>query len=156
MPFDWLTKPAGVTGIELKYVGHYHDSRVTDPVTGLKRRMSNRPLWHQEWQLRYDATQLGLVYGATFYAQESNNAYFFNEFRRQSDGVRSVLFIEYTKFKLGTVRLEVVDLPDFRRDRFIYADTRASGTLDQIVNSQTRTRSVDPAIDLGEVLIIRS
>jgi outer membrane receptor protein involved in Fe transport len=146
LPFDWLTKPIGVTGIELKYVGHYHGSRVTDPVTGLTRRMSNRPLWHQEWQLRYDASQLGLVYGATFYTQESNNAYFFNEFRRQSDGVRSVLFVEYTKFKLGTVRLEVVDLPDFRRDRFIYADTRASGTLNQIVN---RRRELDPLIQLS-------
>ncbi len=146
LPFDWLTKPAGFTGVELKYVGHYHGSRVTDPVTGLKRRMSNRPLWHQEWQLRFDATQLGLVYGATFYAQESNNAYFFNEFRRQSDGVRSVLFIEYTKFKLGTLRLEVTDLPDFRRDRFIYADTRASGTLNQIVN---RKRELDPLIKLS-------
>jgi outer membrane receptor protein involved in Fe transport len=146
LPFDWLTKPLGVTGIELKYVGHYHDSRVTDPVTGLKRRMSNRPLWHQQWDLRYDATDLGLVYGATFFAQESNNAYFFNEFRRQSDGVRSVLFMEYTKFKLGTLRLEVVDLPDFRRDRFIYADTRASGTLSQIVN---RKRELDPLIQLS-------
>lgn len=146
LPFDWLTKPAGVTGIELKYIGHYHGSRVTDPVTGLKRRMSNRPLWHQEWQLRYDATQLGLVYGATFFAQESNDAYFFNEYRRQSDGVRSVLFIEYTKFKLGTLRLEVVDLPDFRRDRFIYNDTRASGTLSQIVN---RRRELDPLIQLS-------
>lgn len=146
LPFDWLTKPAGVTGIELKYIGHYHGSRVTDPVTGQKRRMSNRPLWHQEWQLRYDATQLGLVYGATFYTQEDNDAYFFNEYRRQSDGVRSVLFVEYTKFKLGTLRLEVVDLPDFRRDRFIYNDTRASGTLNQIVN---RRRELDPLIQLS-------
>ncbi len=146
LPFDWLTKPAGVTGIELKYIGHYHGSRVTDPVTGMQRRMSNRPLWHQEWQLRYDATQLGLVYGATFYTQETNDAYFFNEYRRQSDGVRSVLFVEYTKFKLGTLRLEVVDLPDFRRDRFIYNDTRASGTLNQIVN---RRRELDPLIQLS-------
>lgn len=145
LPFDWLTKPIGFTGVELKYVGHYHGSRVTDPVTGLDRRMSNRPLWHQEWNLRYDAPDLGLVYGATFYAQESNNAYFFNEFRRQSDGVRSTLFIEYTKFKLGTLRLQVIDLPDFRRDRFIYADTRASSGLSQIVN---RKRELDPLIQL--------
>ncbi|MBL0925440.1 MAG: TonB-dependent receptor [Sphingomonadaceae bacterium] len=145
LPFDWLTKPIGFTGLELKYVGHYHGSRVTDPVTGLNRRMSNRPLWHQEWNLRYDAPAVGLVYGATFYTQESNNAYFFNEFRRQSDGVRSTLFIEYTKFKLGTLRLQVIDLPDFRRDRFIYADTRANSGLSQIVN---RKRELDPLIQI--------
>jgi hypothetical protein len=145
LPFDWLTKPFGVTGLELKYVGHYHGSRVIDPVTGLKRRMSNRPIWHQQWDLRYDVTDLGLVYGASFYTQESNNAYFFNEHRRQADGVRTNLFIEYTKFKLGTLRLQVIDLPDFRRDRFIYTDTRASGTLNQIVN---RKRNLDPLIML--------
>jgi outer membrane receptor protein involved in Fe transport len=145
LPFDWLTKPIGFTGLELKYVGHYHGSSVTDPVTGLTRRRSNVPLWHQEWDLRYDATDLGLVYGAKFYAQESNNAFFFNEFRRQSDGVRTTLFVEYTKFKLGTLRLQVTDLPDFRRDRFIYTDTRANSGLGQIVN---RKRELDPLIQL--------
>ena len=145
LPFDWLTKPVGVTGVELKYVGHYHGSSVTDPVTGAKRRMSNRPLWHQQWDLRYDVSDLGIVYGASFYAQESNNAFFFNEFRRQSDGVRSSVFVEYKKLKIGTLKLQVIDLPDFRRDRFIYNDTRASGTLSGIVN---RKRSLDPLIQL--------
>jgi outer membrane receptor protein involved in Fe transport len=145
LPFDWLTKPMGFAGLELKYVGHYHGSSVTDPVTGVTRRRSNVPIWHQEWDLRYDATDLGLVYGAKFYAQESNNAFFFNEFRRQSDGVRTTLFIEYTKFTLGTLRLQVIDLPDFRRDRFIYTDTRANSNFGQIVN---RKRELDPLIQL--------
>ena len=145
LPFDWLTKPIGVTGIELKYVGHYHGSSVTDPVTGTKRRMSNRPVWHQQWDLRYDISDLGLVYGASFYTQTSNNASFINEFRRQRDGVRSSVFVEYKKFKLGTLRLQVIDLPGFRRDRFIYADTRASGTLTQTVS---RKRLLDPLIQL--------
>jgi outer membrane receptor protein involved in Fe transport len=145
LPFDWLTKPMGFTGVELKYVGHYHDGRITDPVTGLKRGRSNTPLWHQQWDLRYDATELGLVYGASFSAQESNEAFFFNEYRRQADGVRTSLFIEYTKLKIGTLRLQVIDLQDFRRDRFIYADTRANSGLSQIVN---RKRELDPLIQL--------
>ena len=145
LPFDWLTKPVGFTGLELKYVGHYHGSSVTDAVTGLKRRMSFRPVWHQSWDLRYDATDLGLVYGVSFNTQESSNAYFFNEYRRQSDGVRTNVFIEYKKLKLGTLRLEVIDLPDFRRDRFIYADTRANSGISQIVN---RKRNLDPLIQL--------
>jgi hypothetical protein len=146
LPFDWLTRPAGVTGIELKYVGHYHGSRVTDPVTGLKRRMSNRPIWHQQWDLRYDATEIGMVFGASFNAQESNETYFFNEYRRETDGVRSNIFIEYKKLKIGTLRLQVTDLPDFRRDRFIYEDTRASGILSEIIN---RKRASDPLIQLS-------
>lgn len=145
LPFDWLTKPIGFTGVELKYVGHYHGSRVTDPVTGLNRRMSSRPVWHQQWDLRYDVTDLGLVYGASFFAQESDNAYFFNQFRRQSEGVRSTIFVEYKKFKLGTLKLQVIDLPDFRRDRFFHADTRANSGLSQIVK---RKRFLDPLIQL--------
>lgn len=145
LPFDWLTKFVGVSGVELKYVGHYHDSRVTDPVTGKTRRMSNRPLWHQQWDLRYDVTNLGLVYGASFYVQDTNNAFFFNEYRRQQDGVKTNLFVEYTKFKLGTLRLQVIDLPEFHRNRFIFSDTRATSTISEIIN---RKRSLDPLIQL--------
>lgn len=145
LPFDWLTKPAGITGIEIKYTGHYHGSRVTDPVTGEKRRMSNRPVWHQEWELRHDIADSGFVYGVTAYVQEENNSYFFNELRRQKEGVRTNAFIEYKKFKLGTLRLQYISIPDFNRDRFIYTDTRASGQINQIVN---RKRFLDPLIQL--------
>ncbi len=141
LPFDWLTKPAGIAGIEVKYTGHYHGSRVTDPVTGEKRRMSNRPLWHQEWQLRHDIADSGFVYGVTAYVQEANNAYFLNEFRRQKEGVRTNLFVEYKKFKLGTLRLQYTSIADFNRDRFIYTGTRATGAVTQIVNRQ---RFLDP------------
>lgn len=145
LPFDWLTKAVGVSGVELRYVGHYHGSSVTDPVTGFKRRMSNRPLWHQQWDLRYDATDLGLVYGASFNVQKASYAYFFNELRRQADGTRTSIFVEYTKFKLGTLRFQVNDLAGFNRDRFIYTGTRASGQLSQIVN---RERLLDPQFQL--------
>jgi hypothetical protein len=145
LPFDWLTKPAGITGIEVKYVGHYHDSQVTDPVTGMKRRMSNRPLWHQQWELRHDIANSGFVYGVTANVQEANNAYFLNEFRRQKEGVRTNLFVEYKKFKLGTLRLQYTSIPDFQRDRFIYSGTRGSGTITQIVN---RRRYLDPLLQL--------
>lgn len=141
LPMDWLTKPVGISGVEVKYTGHYHGSRVTDPVTGLKRRMSNRPVWHQEWSLRHDIANSGFVYGVSAYVQEANHAYFFNEYRRQKEGVRTNLFVEYKKFKLGTLRLEYISIPDFSRDRFVYAGTRASGTLTQIVN---RRRYLDP------------
>ena len=147
LPFDWLTKPLGVTGIELKYVGHYHDSRVTDPVTGLERRMSYRPLWHQNWNLRHDIAGTGIVWGASVGAQAANNAYFFNQFRRQQEGSNVSAFVEYNKFKLGTLRLQVVGLTGskFNRDRFIYADIRASGVLTQIIS---RERTLDPRVQL--------
>jgi hypothetical protein len=145
LPLDWLTRPIGFAGIEAKYIGHYHGSKVTDPVTGLNRRISHRPLWHQQWDIRYDMADLGLVFGASFSVQEPNYAYFFNEIRRQHEGTRSTLFIEYSKFSLGTLRFQVTDMAGFHRDRFIYTGTRASGELDQIVN---RKRTLDPLLQL--------
>jgi len=146
LPLDWLTKPIGFAGVEARYVGHYHGSRVTDPVTGLNRRVSHRPLWHQQWDVRHDMADLGLVFGASFGVQDANFDYFFNEKRRQQEGTRTTIFVEYSKFKLGTVRFEVTDMAGFRRDRFIYAGTRASGTLGQIVN---RERKLDPLLQLS-------
>ncbi|MFN3620734.1 hypothetical protein [Sphingorhabdus sp.] len=146
LPLDWLTKPVGIIGMEVRYVGHYHGSRVTDPVTSLKRRMSNRPLWHQQWDVRYDVAALGLVYGASFSVQDANSAYFFNEIRRQQEGTRTTIFVEYSKLKLGTIRFQVTDMANFNRDRFIYNGTRASNALAQIVN---RERSLDPLLQLS-------
>lgn len=146
LPLDWLTKPIGFAGVEVRYVGHYHGSRVADPVTGLNRRVSHRPLWHQQWDIRYDMADLGLAYGASFGVQDANFDYFFNEIRRQQEGTRTTTFIEYSKFKLGTIRFQVTDMAGFRRDRFIYAGTRASGSLAQIVN---RERKLDPLLQLS-------
>jgi hypothetical protein len=47
---------------------------------------------------------------------------------------------------LGTIRFQVTDMAGFRRDRFIYAGTRASGSLGQIVN---RDHSLDPLLQLS-------
>lgn len=145
LPLDWFTKSVGFSGMEVKYTGHYHGSRVTDPVTGQSRRMSNRPVWHQEWALRHDIAKSGFVYGVTAYVQAQNNAYFFNEYRRQKEGVRTNVFIEYSKFKLGTLRIQYTSIPDFGRDRFIYAGTRATGPITQIVN---RRRYLDPLFQI--------
>ena len=146
LPLDWLTKPIGFAGIEVRYVGHYHGSRVTDPVTGLDRRVSRRPLWHQDLDIRHDIAGLGIVYGASFRVQDANYDYFFNEKRRQQEGPRATIFMEYSKFKLGTIRFQVTDMAGFQRDRFIYVGTRASGTLEQIVN---RERRLDPLLQLS-------
>lgn len=146
LPLDWLTKPIGFAGIEVRYVGHYHGSRVTDPVTGLDRRVSRRPLWHQDLDIRHDIAGLGIVYGASFRVQDANYDYFFNEKRRQQEGTRATIFMEYSKFKLGTIRFQVTDMAGFQRDRFIYVGTRASGTLEQIVN---RERRLDPLLQLS-------
>jgi hypothetical protein len=144
LPFDWL----GIAGMELKYVGHYHGSRLRDPVTGLNRRVSYRPLWHQDWNLRHDIKGTGIVWGLSWGERATGNAYFFNQYRRETFGSRNNFFVEYNKFKYGTLKLELINpLGDkLLRDRFFYNDTRASGVLTQIVN---RDRRLDPRIQVS-------
>jgi hypothetical protein len=148
LPFDWLTASIGVTGLELKYVGHYHGSSLTDPITGLKRRVSYRPLWHQNWDLRHDIKDSGIVWGLSWAERATGNAYFFNQYRRETFGSNVSVFVEYNRFKYGTVKLEAIGLGGQKllRDRFVYDDTRASGVLTQIIN---RDRRLDPRIQIS-------
>ena len=148
LPFDWLTKPIGITGMEVKYVGHYHGSRVTDPVTGATRRASFRPEWHQEWDFRHDIAKSGIAWGFTVFAAAPQRAYFVSQFREQREATKIKAFVEYKKFSLGTLRLQVFDLTGkaFERDRYLYTGTRANGTITQIIN---RDRRIDPQIQLS-------
>lgn len=148
LPFDWITKPLGVTGMELKYVGHYHESRVTDPVTGQTRRISYRPLWHQNWNFRHDIAGSGIVWGLSWAERAAAKAYFFNQYRLENFGSNASAFIEYNKLKLGTLRIEIIDLTGTKlfRNRFFYNDTRASNVLTQIIN---RERTFDPRIQIS-------
>ncbi len=147
LPFDWLTKPIGVSGIELKYVGHYHGSRVTDAVTGEKRRVSFRPKWHQTYELRHDLAKAGMAYGVTINTQSPVTASFVNQFRTQRNLTDVQAFVEYRKLKWGTLRLRVFDIggAPFTRTRLIYSGTRASGIVTQIID---RKRDLDPQFEL--------
>jgi hypothetical protein len=135
LPFDWLTKPIGITGMEVKYVGHYHGAKVTDPVTGLSRGRSNEPLWHQNWDFRHDITKAGIVWGVSAQIAAPTYEYFFNQVRRFNAGVEIFPFIEYKKLKIGTLRFQVGNPTNVRlnRDRFFYDGTRASGQIIQTI-----------------------
>ncbi len=148
LPFDWITKPLGVTGMELKYVGHYHGSRVTDPVTGEKRIRSFNPEWHQSFEFRHDVAKAGVAWGFEAQLQAPQKAYFVDQFRSQQNLENISAFIEYKKFKLGTVRLKAFNITGspFERTRFNYSGTRASGSVIQIIE---RRRSLNPILLLS-------
>jgi hypothetical protein len=147
LPFDWLTRSIGITGMELKYVGHYHGSRVTDAVTGQKRRVSFRPEWHQTYEFRHDLAKAGMAYGVTINTQSPVTASFVNQFRTQRNLTDVQAFVEYRKLKWGTLRLRAFHLggSPFERRRFIYSGTRAGGVVTQIVQ---RRRELDPQFEL--------
>ncbi len=146
LPFDWATRDLGITGMELKFVGHYHGSRVTDPVTGEKRKVSFRPEWHQDWEFRHDIAKAGIAYGFKVQTMAPGYAYFVNQIRRQHSLLNiDNAFIEYRKLKLGTIRLSVEDLngEPFHRERVFFSGTRASGVITSYIE---RSRKLDPRI----------
>ena len=126
--------------MEIKYVGHYHGSQVTDPITGRFRRVSNRPLWHQNWEFRHDIGKSGIAWGVQAFAASSINQSFIDQFRTTYQEPQFSGFIEYKKFKYGTLRFQVVDATEalWLRNRYFYAGTRASNTLTRIVERDRR------------------
>ncbi len=140
LPFDWMTKPLGIAGMEVKYVGHYHGSAVTDPVTGLSRSRSGAPLWHQNWDFRHDIGKTGFTWGISANAHAINRQYFINQYRTTREAPNISIFAEYKKFKFGTIRFEAQDAtrPVFLRDRFFYQDTRASGIQTTSISRERR------------------
>ncbi len=147
LPFDWLTKSIGIMGMELKYIGHYHGSRVTDPVTGQMRRVSFRPQWHQSYEFRHDFAKAGMAYGVTINTQAPVTASFVNQFRTQRNLTDVQAFVEYRKLKWGTLRLRAFHLggSPFERTRFLYSGTRAGGVVTQIIE---RRRELEPQFEL--------
>jgi hypothetical protein len=148
LPFDWITQPIGISGMELKYVGHYHGARVIDPVTGRARGRSNEPVWHQEWNFRHDIAKLGIAWGFTANQAASNYDYFFNQIARYRTGAEFFAFVEYKKWKAGTIRFQVGNPTNvhINRDRFFYDDTRASG---RIIRTIERDRFRDARFQLS-------
>jgi hypothetical protein len=148
LPFDWFTSGFGVKGMELKYVGHYHQSRVTDPVTGLSRRMSNRPLWHQQFNLRHDLGTSGFAWGGSIFVAAPFRSFFFDQFREQRNAAQMSAFVEYKKFSLGTLKLQLSQINGdaFRRTRTFYRDTRATGDVTRIID---RTRTLDQRVTIS-------
>jgi outer membrane receptor protein involved in Fe transport len=142
LPLDRLTKPIGLSGMEIKYTVHYHGSRVTDPVTGASRPTSNRPLMHHDAEFRHDISDLGIAWGGDAHWQNESIGNYVDLIDRFATGPEVFLFIEYKKFSFGTLRFDVANPFDVRleRQRNFYRDTRASNT---IIQSVERLRSRD-------------
>jgi Outer membrane protein beta-barrel family len=140
LPFDWITRGLGIKGMEVKYTAHYHGSQVTDPVTGLHRRMSGRPEWHQNWAFRHDLTNAGISWGFTAFVHAPSTIYFFDQISRVREKTDLSLFVEYKKLKIGTVQLQVFDATShlWERDRLFFRDTRASGSINRIIERDRR------------------
>lgn len=142
LPLDRFTSLLGISGMEVKYVGHYHNSRVTDPVTGLNRMVSARRVHHHDVNFRHDIAGSGFSWGFDMQYAAPENRYFFNQVQRDSAGPEFFTWIEYKKWKYGTLRFQAGNPTDIniRRTWSVYRDTRATN---DIIRTITRERSRD-------------
>jgi hypothetical protein len=142
LPFDRVTEPLGITGMQLKWVGHYHGARVTDPVTGLSRGRSSEPLFHHDFNFRHDLAKAGISWGVDVSLRRPDIAYFIDQISTFSAGPETFLWVEYKKFSLGTLRFQIGNPTDvrLRRDRVFFRDTRATG---DVITSFARERRRD-------------
>ncbi len=137
LPLDKLTKSLGFTGMELKYTGHYHNTRARDPITGLNRQFSGDPVEHHHFvEFRHDVGSSGFAWGGEMFVATRNTDFFFNQINSGSNNPDVLLFAEYKKFKYGTLRFQVTNPIDFEinRIRSFFVDTRASGVIDRVVS----------------------
>lgn len=148
LPFDWLTKPLGVTGLELAYTGNLDDSRVVDPVTGQFRRRSGDALWSQTFNLRQDLRKAHVSWGVNVSVQSPNIFYYVDQIATFRQGADVLAYIEYNKWSVGTLRFQINNLTDLAlvRNRTFYRDTRQTG---DIITSFNRNRSRDTRFQIS-------
>ncbi len=148
LPFDWITRPLGITGMELKYTGHYTDSRVTDPVTGRIRRRSNDALWDQNFDFHQDLPKAGISWGAQIYVQSPQSEYFIDQIRTVAQGADVFAYFEYKKWSFGTVRFQISNVTDLAliRARTFFRESRAT---DDVIRTFVRERRRDSRLQVS-------
>ncbi|WP_397572109.1 TonB-dependent receptor plug domain-containing protein [Silanimonas sp.] len=129
--------PLGDSGeVTLTYAGTYQHSRVTDPITGLQRRLQPKPgqVWAPEQQhalaLRHDVLDSPFAWGANVDWSSSQTRYFYDQTLRFGETPSLGLFAEYAVAR-GKFRFEVDNANeyDIGRERVFYAGSRADGVV---------------------------
>jgi outer membrane receptor protein involved in Fe transport len=110
----------------------WRESRVTDPFTGLERKMSGSFDTTTNLSLRHDVSAWQLSYGAS--VENSSGENIRSEWSEYRSFVRDpdvVLFIEKRFGARWTLRFDALDVTQSKRERtrLIYADNAAVGTL---------------------------
>jgi hypothetical protein len=139
LPLDRLNVSM-FNGAEIKYVGHYHDSRVTDPTTGQSRRLSNRPLHHHNIEYRQDFDDTGFAWGAYIYWAADASQYFYNQINRRKNNAEVSLFAEYKKLSVGKLTFQIDNANDvaLQRERTFFVGDRNNEMISQRITRDWR------------------
>ncbi|MEZ6030613.1 MAG: TonB-dependent receptor [Hyphomonadaceae bacterium] len=116
----------GLSGGELRLKGMAQDTRVTDPVTGEKRRFSDEGDWSYSIDFRQSLPDLKLAWGALYERADEVDQYRLRELRTTGwDEANLDLYVETTAFEGLLVRFTVADIfrpLEVRERRFFTPD----------------------------------
>jgi outer membrane receptor protein involved in Fe transport len=128
LPLD----PLGLNGFTFKGSLLLRDSKVTDPLTGARRRISADAPVEASATLTHDLPALGLRWGLGYAHGQVETAYKIDEIERDSVSDRFDACVEYTPDKRWTIRVfgkKLTDSPVVRR-RLIYTGLRGTSGVD--------------------------
>lgn len=120
----------GIKGGQLKFNGNWNDSSVTDPITGLDRRVDNVGSYDWNIDFRQDLPELKLAWGGDYSAAGKYPYFRLDEEQTFSYGPGDLdLFIETTYFDGMTVKLAADNLgvQEARLDRRFFTPNRLPG-----------------------------
>jgi hypothetical protein len=152
LPLDWL----GLQNARLDLSGLWQDSTVTDPVTGLTRRLSGeggqggyRTLGVRNKNIEYsvradfrqDFQSARVAWGWTIADRADRPLYKVNELDVHNDGVAINAFVETTRWFGIKTSLLVENMLDFTRsrDRTLYSGARELSAVDGFIESNRFT-----------------
>jgi outer membrane receptor protein involved in Fe transport len=125
-----------IPGGALTLDGTWQDSRVTDPVTGERRRVSNFEASALKADFRHDLPNRKLAWGVTYKDKPALVAYRFNEIDRRRESPTLDLFVETTALKglkLVATLASLLGTPE-RRTRTFFTPDR-NGAVSSIERS---------------------
>ena len=122
----------GLTGARISGNANWADTQVTDPATGVDRRLSDYNGWWGRVDFRHDLPGQPWSWGFD-YAQSGDSLDFrLAELRERREGPGDLdLFVETTALPQVTLRLDLENLGDVEttRDRIFYRPDRAAGAV---------------------------
>ena len=132
----------GFTGAQLRSAMLWRESRVTDPVTGLSRGISEEKPVEASIELTQDLPAWRFNWGLQFeHIAERETKYRYDEIRNESEGAGWTLFAERRLGEHWRVRAEATDLfgRDFQETRNKFDGPRSTSTVDEIERRNRET-----------------
>lgn len=128
LPLDGV----GLRGLTIKGNGLFRRSRVRDPLTGVKRRISGDLPVEADVSVTYDLPEHGIRMGVNYIVRKTETSFKVDEIEEDVISDRVDAFVEYKPAPRWTLRLfakNLTDSPTVRR-RQVYSALRGTSAVD--------------------------